>query len=113
MDLLDTSQSFHDGHYVFITLDGSLEDLEQEVDLIFVIVDITHRVKRSHNIFQVLVQFLSSGSNDIHSSGIEVLNLVTEIIQVCVKSHELVLRLPISNDLFRCVDRLINLLISL
>ena len=70
-------------------------------------------MKRSHNVFQVFVQFLSSGSDNIHSSGIEVLDLVTKIVQVGVKGHELVLRLPISNDLFRCVNRLINLLISL
>ena len=60
VNFLNASESIHDGDYVLITLDGSLKDLEQKVNLVLIVIDVAHRVERSHNVLQVLVQFLSS-----------------------------------------------------
>ena len=111
VDSLECLQSLGDDFDVLFAFEAALEKSEEIIDLVLVVVDITHGLKSSDDILEVLVELLGSVTDVVHSSCIEIVDFVAELIQVVVESVELVLWLPVAKLMLAGIQGLVNELV--
>lgn len=111
VDSLQCLQSLGDDFNVLFTFKAALQKSEEIIDLVLVVVDITHGLKSSHDILEVLVELLGSVTDVVHSSCIEIVDFITELVQVVVESVELVLWLPVAKLMLAGVQGLVDELV--
>ena len=111
VDSLERLQSLGDDFDVLFAFEAALKKSEEIIDLVLVVVDITHGLKSSDDILEVLVELLGSVTDVVHSSCIEIVDFVAELIQVVVESVELVLWLPVAKLMLAGIQGLVDELV--
>lgn len=111
VDSLERLQSLGDDFDVLFAFEAALKKSEEIIDLVLVVVDITHGLKSSDDILEVLVELLGSVTDVVHSSCIEIVDFIAELVQVVVESVELVLWLPVAKLMLAGVQGLVDELV--